>query len=90
MAQGGSLAGKPTELIGRALSIDGGNARALEMAGSAAWERRNFRMASAYWKDLLARMPPGTPAHAELATAIERAERRAALSLPPAPATPGG
>jgi cytochrome c-type biogenesis protein CcmH len=87
MAQGGSLAGKPAELIGRALAIDGRNARALEMAGSAAYERRDYRMAAAYWKDLLAQMTPGSPAYAELATAIERAERRAALSLPPAAAT---
>jgi cytochrome c-type biogenesis protein CcmH len=91
MAQGGALAGKPTELIGRALAIDGRNARALEMAGSAAYERSDFRMAATYWKDLLAQMPPGTPTYAELATAIQRAERRAALSLPPAAAaTPGG
>ncbi len=91
MAQGGALAGKPTELIGRALAIDGRNARALEMAGSAAFERRDFRMAATYWKELLAQMSPGTPTYAELATAIQRAERRAALSLPPAAAaTPGG
>ncbi len=91
MAQGGALAGKPTELIGRALALDGRNPRALEMAGSAAYERRDFRMAAAYWKDLLAQMPPGTPTYAELATAIQRAERRAALSLPPSAApTPGG
>jgi cytochrome c-type biogenesis protein CcmH len=91
MTQGGALAGKPTELIGRALAIDGRNAKALEMAGSAAYERRDFRMAATYWKDLLAQMPPGTPTYAELATAIQRAERRAALSLPPSAATtPGG
>ena len=91
MTQGGALAGKPTELIGRALAIDGRNAKALEMAGSAAYERSDFRMAATYWKDLLAQMPPGTPTYAELATAIQRAERRAALSLPPsAAATPGG
>jgi cytochrome c-type biogenesis protein CcmH len=90
MAQGGTLAGRPTELIGRALSIDGRNARALEMAGSAAYERRDYRMAAAYWKDLLAQTTPGSSTYAELATAIERAERRAALSLPPATATAPG
>ena len=88
MTQGGSLAGKPTELVGRALALDGRNARALEMAGSAAYERRDYRLAADYWKDLLAQMPPGTPAYAELATAVQRAERRAALSLPPAGAPP--
>ena len=91
MAQGGALAGRPRELIMRALSLDPAHPKALEMAGSAAYERRDFRMAATYWKDLLAHMTPGTPAYAELATAIERAERRAALSLPPtASAAPGG
>ena len=61
------------------------------MAGSAAYERRDFRTAATYWRHLLAQLPPGTPTYAELAAAIERAERRAALSLPPsAAATPGG
>jgi len=88
MAQGGTLAGRPTELIGRALAIDGRNTKALEMAGSAAYERSDYRAAAAYWKDLLAQLSPGTPAHAELATAVQRAERRASTSLP-SPEMPG-
>jgi len=82
MAQGGTLAGRPTKLIGKALQINAAHPRALEMAGSAAYERRDFRLAATYWEKLLALMHPGTPQHAELSAAIERAKKRAATVLP--------
>ncbi|MEW5881161.1 MAG: c-type cytochrome biogenesis protein CcmI [Pseudomonadota bacterium] len=82
MAQGGSLAGRPRELIGRALALNAAHPRALEMAGSAAYEARDFRAAADYWRRLLAQLAPGTPEHAQLAAAIERAETRARFSLP--------
>ncbi|GIL05900.1 MAG: hypothetical protein AMXMBFR72_28060 [Betaproteobacteria bacterium] len=82
MAQGGSLAGRPRELIDHALALDAAHPRALEMAGSAAYEARDFRAAAGYWRRLLAQLAPGTPEHAQLAAAIERAELRARFSLP--------
>lgn len=89
MAQGGQLAGTPAELIERALAIAPDNGRALEMAGSAAYERRDFRAAARHWRALLAQVPAGTPAHVELSTAIERADKLGALTLPPAAGTAG-
>lgn len=83
MAQGGSLAGKPTELIGRALSLQPNHPKALEMAGSAAYERRDFAAAVAHWRHLLPQLPEGSQMHGELTTAIERAQRLAATSLKP-------
>jgi cytochrome c-type biogenesis protein CcmH len=83
MAQG-SLAGRPLELIQQALAIDPAHPVALEMAGSAAYEERHYAEAARYWKVLLAQLAPTSERHAELAAAIERAERRAAVSLPPA------
>jgi cytochrome c-type biogenesis protein CcmH len=83
MAQGGSLAGRPRELIDRALALNAAHPRALEMAGSAAYEARDFGAAVAYWRRLLAQLAPGTPEHAQIAAAIERTEQRARLSLPP-------
>lgn len=82
MAQGGSLAGRPRELIDRALALDAAHPRALEMAGSAAYEARDFRAAADYWRRLLAQLAPAAPEHAQLAAAIERAERQARLALP--------
>jgi len=80
MAQGGSLAGKPRELVERALALDPGNPKALEMAGSAAYEQRDYGVAAQYWSTLLARIPAGTPAHRELAAAVARAQRLALLA----------
>jgi len=82
MAQGGSLAGKPRELIGRALALDPAHPRALEMAGSAAYEQRDYGAAAQYWSTLLARIPEGAPAHRELAAAVARAQRLALVAGP--------
>jgi cytochrome c-type biogenesis protein CcmH len=79
MAQGGSLAGKPRELVMRALAMSPAHPRALEMAGSAAYEQREFDAAGRYWRTLLAQLPEGSPQHRELAAAVARAER---LALP--------
>jgi cytochrome c-type biogenesis protein CcmH len=57
--------------------------KALEMACSAAYERRDFKLAATCWEKLLALMRPGTRQHAELSAAIERAKKRAATVLPP-------
>lgn len=86
MAQGGRLEGQPTALVERALALDPAHRVALEMAGSAAYERGDFRSATQHWRDLLAQLDSGTAAHVELAAAIERAERRASTTLPREPA----
>jgi len=82
MAQGGRLAGKPRELIDRALTLDGAHPRALEMAGSAAYEAGDFRGAARYWQQLLVQLPAASSERAQLAAAIARAEQRARFSLP--------
>lgn len=84
MAQGRTLAGRPTELIERALALNASHPKALEMAGSAAYERGDFRRAAAYWQTLLVQLPEGSVERPELAKAVQRAERLAATSLPPA------
>jgi cytochrome c-type biogenesis protein CcmH len=81
MAQG-RLEGRPSELIQQALAIDPGHATALEMAGSAAYEQHDYRAAAKYWKSLLGVLEAGTEQHRELAAAVERAERKAAVALP--------
>jgi cytochrome c-type biogenesis protein CcmH len=78
MAQGGSLAGKPGELIMHALTLDPNNAKALEMAGSAAFEQNNPAAAAGYWRQLLAQLPPRSQERQELAIAVARAEELAA------------
>jgi cytochrome c-type biogenesis protein CcmH len=82
MAAGGRLAGKPREMIDRALALDASHPRALEMAGSAAYEAGDFRAAARYWKQLLAQLPAESTEHTQLAAAIARAEQRARFTLP--------
>ncbi|MDP2242094.1 MAG: hypothetical protein Q8K18_18310 [Burkholderiales bacterium] len=78
MAQGGKLAGKPRELIARALALDAHHPKALEMAGSAAYEQGNFEETLRYWRPLLATLGAGSREHRELTDAIARTERLAA------------
>ncbi len=85
MAQGGTLAGEPLRLVHKALELDARHAQALDLAGSAAWEQRDYAGAATQWKRLLVQIPAGTARHGELARAIERAEQRAGMALPPRP-----
>jgi cytochrome c-type biogenesis protein CcmH len=53
MARGQSMKGEPEELVLRALQIDPKNAKALALAGTAAFDRRDFRGAARYWERML-------------------------------------
>jgi cytochrome c-type biogenesis protein CcmH len=77
MANGQRLAGPPQKLIKKALSLDPENPKALELAGSAAFEARNYNEAVMYWQRLLAKSPPDS----ELAQALlERINKAKSLS----------
>lgn len=79
MAQGGELAGRPSELIAAALAIDGRHPVALEMAGSAAIAQGRHAEAIQHWSLALERLPPDSLRQRELAAAIEAARRRLEL-----------
>ena len=83
LQQGGTLAGQPRLLVDKALSLNPDHPQALDLAGSAAWEAGEFALTVAHWSRLLAQIPPGSPRHVQLATAIQRAEQRARFALPP-------
>ena len=82
LRQGGTLAGEPRELIRRALGLQADHPQALDLAGSAAYEAREFTAAARYWQRLIAQIPTSDPRHGELAAAIARADKRGRLSLP--------
>jgi len=67
MARGQRLAGEPEKLILRALEIDPENLKALALAGTAAYDRKDYSTAAAYWQ----RMLPLVPADSEDARAIQ-------------------
>jgi len=83
MTQGGNLAGRPRELIDRALALDPNHPKALELAGSSEYERGDYAAALRYWRPLLVAQQAGSRAYAELAAAIARTERLAASAVAP-------
>jgi cytochrome c-type biogenesis protein CcmH len=68
----GSMRGKPSELVKRALKLDPNDAQALMLAGVAAAEVRDFNGAVAFWTRLLPMLEPGS----EDATMVEDAIAR--------------
>lgn len=52
-----SLQGAPEKLIERALAIDPGHVKALALAGSAAFERRDYAAALARWQKIMDQVP---------------------------------
>jgi cytochrome c-type biogenesis protein CcmH len=68
MARGRSLQGEPEKLIARALEIDPQNLKGLALAGTVAFERKDYARAAAYWE----RMLPLVPADSEDARMIQQ------------------
>lgn len=55
---GGNFAGKPIDLIEKALKLDPDNLQALWLYGSAAFERKDFAKAIQNWERLVKQLPP--------------------------------
>ena len=68
MAQGGHLPGKPELLVQQALQADPQNAKALALAGSVAFEKKEYGMAVSYWERLRRAVPPDS----EFAASVDR------------------
>jgi len=60
LANGQSLAGKPTEAINRALQINPKHQKALDLSGSAAYQAGDYNKAIEQWQKLLKLLPPGS------------------------------
>lgn len=58
MAQGKQLAGEPARLVQQALDADPRNVKALALAGSVAFEAKDYAAARGYWERLMAVVPP--------------------------------
>jgi cytochrome c-type biogenesis protein CcmH len=95
-AQGG-LRGKAMELVARALKADPTHWKALALAGTAAFERKDYAQAVAYWERMKATVPPGSPVAGSIDSSIAEARALGGLKAgaPPASsavaaAAPGG
>jgi len=81
MSQGRSLSGEPEKLIARALKADPKNVKALALAGTAAFDHKEYAVAAKHWERLLEVSPPDS----ELAQSIRGSidEARALAGQPP-------
>jgi len=78
MSEGRSLEGKPTEIINRALKVDPENPKVLQLAGSAAFEAKDYKKAVDYWQRVLKKVPPGSEVAEAINSRINEAKTLAA------------
>ena len=78
MSRGQSLRGEPEKLVLRALELDPANLKALALAGTAAFDRRDFRAAAGYWRRMLALVPAGSEDAKVIQENVDEATRLAA------------
>ncbi|MCU0965830.1 MAG: c-type cytochrome biogenesis protein CcmI, partial [Burkholderiaceae bacterium] len=86
MQQGGNLQGEPLRLIEQALQNNPSNLKGLALAGTAAFERKDYAGAIGYWSRARAAAPP----EGEFRRSLEQslADARAAAGDSVAPAAP--
>jgi cytochrome c-type biogenesis protein CcmH len=86
MSQGRNLSGRPMELVQQALKVDPNHWKALAMAGTDAFERKDFKAAVVYWERLRDTQPPDSPVAKSIANSIAEARQLGGM----APAAAGG
>jgi len=95
MALGRKLEGEPAKLIARALEIDPRNLKALALAGTGAYERKDYKGAAAYWERMLPLVEPDSDDARSIRANVEEArslaqgrvaEKRPEPTQPAAPA----
>jgi cytochrome c-type biogenesis protein CcmH len=79
MANGRTMAGRPMELIDEALKVDPENAKALQLAGSAAFEAKDYKKAIEYWQRVLSKVPPDSDVGKRITDRINEAKSLGAI-----------
>jgi cytochrome c-type biogenesis protein CcmH len=82
MSQGRSIAGKPLELVDAALKVDPTHWKALAMAGTAAFDRKDYKAAVDYWERLRASQPADSQIVQQITASINEARKLG--GMPPA------
>jgi cytochrome c-type biogenesis protein CcmH len=77
MAGDRKLAGRPAELIAQALKLDPDNPKALQLAGSAAFEAKDYKKAIEIWQRVLSKVPPGSEVAQAITDRINEAKKLA-------------
>jgi len=77
MAQGRSLQGEPEKIVQRALAIDPQNVKALALAGTAAFDRKDYAIAVKYWERILEVAPENSEFAQSVRSSIAEAQHLA-------------
>jgi cytochrome c-type biogenesis protein CcmH len=87
----GNFAGKPQELINKALTLDPNNLLALWLSGTAAFNAQNYKSAVQTWEKLAKQLPPDTDEARAIAASIAEARSKGGLpsAVTPAMSTQG-
>jgi cytochrome c-type biogenesis protein CcmH len=88
MARGQTLQGEPEKLVERALEIDPNNLKALALAGTAAYERKDYAKAAEIWSRMLPLVPEGSEDARAIAQNVDEARKLAGIGAPLAKADP--
>ncbi len=82
MLQGQSVQGEPRKLVDRALQLDPKNLKALALAGSAAFELKDYATALKYWGEARQVAPAGSEFATGLESSMQQAREAAAGGAP--------
>lgn len=82
MTSGGRLEGTPMKLVRRALKADPGNVKALALAGTDSFERKDYRAAVGYWQRAVQAAGNDHEFSASLKASLAEAKALAAGKLP--------
>ena len=74
-----TLQGEPEKLILQALKVEPNNVKALMLAGSAAFERKDYRLSIKWWEKILALIPPDSQDSAAVVRNVNDARGLAGL-----------
>jgi cytochrome c-type biogenesis protein CcmH len=83
MTQDQRLAGEPMKLIQRALAIDPKDVKALALAGTEAFDRRDYAAAVGFWEQAVKAGPPDQQFAQQLRAGLDEARKLAGGEAPP-------
>jgi cytochrome c-type biogenesis protein CcmH len=75
MAGDRKIDGKAIEYVDRALNVDPDNAKALQLAGTAAFDAKDYKKAIELWQRVLSKAPPGSDVAQAITARIDEAKR---------------
>lgn len=87
MAQGKNFEGEPEAIIQRALQADPNHVKGLALAGSAAFQRKDYDTAVDYWQRLIKLLPSGSDFASSVRGSIAQAQKLSSQTPADAPST---